>query len=265
MTNKTWMAVVVGLGFAAVAGCKGKDKQAASTAGSAAAGSAAEGLAGAGSATGSAAEAGSAAAGSAAPAGSVAIAEGEVKPGCFAWSASKQAAACIVGTAGLGVETELYLAYVGKGGSKMALELAPSGDAAPDAMPRVTAAAAKAASEALARDGFAPLAGAPQPVAADKPVTVNGVMFTLASQQTEKGGDNQPPTTKYTVTAKCNPTVFNLENEGEGLDLSASVRAVDDVTVVIDRHSHVAREGESSDFYQAAVLSKTTCTGFTAD
>jgi hypothetical protein len=264
MVFKAKMALVVGIGLAAVAGCKGKDKQPAPTAGSAA-GSAAAGSAAAGSAAGSAAE--GSAAGSAAPAGgSELLVAGQVKAGCFAWSSTKQAAACIVGTSGLGVEVEFSLATVGVAAAKTKLELAPAPeDSGVGAIPHVTPAAAKTANEALARDGFVALAGAPQTVT-DKPVDLNGVTFALTSKQTDPGGDNMPPTVKHTLTAKCGgKDVVVHEIAVEGLDLTVGVRAPSADYVIVELGEHVGREGESSDTSRAAVLDVKACKVFKAE
>jgi hypothetical protein len=277
---RTAAFLVLSIGVSLV-GCKGNDKDKAPapapspvagsaaagsvTAGSAAAGSAAAGSAAAGSAaagsadTGSAAAAGSAAGSAAEPAKPTAaepakLAEGEVTPGCFAWSTSKQSAVCVIGTTGLGVTPELTLVYVGTAVSPAPLDVEPAGNGL-----AVTPAAAKSISETLARDGYTTFASAPQNIS-DKPVVVGGVAFTLTSKRTAKGGENMPPTHKYTLTAKCGgKNVVVHENESEGLSVTATVRAPTAELIVIDLVDVIAREGEMSKTHHAAVFEVKAC------
>lgn len=114
-------------------------------------------------------------------------------------------------------------------------------------------------------------AAKPTEVAAAKPATAQDLVkgtalsigdasLTFDAEETNKGGDNQAPTQKGTVTAKCGgKDVTVLEREDEGGDYKVNARTADKL-VTVTMSTHIAREGETLDESDIATLDLATCT-----
>jgi hypothetical protein len=176
--------------------------------------------------------------------------------GCFAWSVSEKAVACVLGDRGT-ASTEVSLALLGE--KPQLLHLAKSEGAGAAPVP-IADAHIKAANDALASGGYAPIPGESKPLAAGASLDLGqGVSLTFTEKQTSPGGDNQPPTLSHKVTAKCaagEQTV--LEDTTEGAETSVTVRALGEYALV-EQETHIAREGEIADSYAAAVIALGTC------
>ena len=168
--------------------------------------------------------------------------------GCFAWSASRKAAACVTGSISNG-EPELYIEYVGAGASP-GLELSKT----------FAAAGITAVNESLAREGFSPLSGNDDALTAGKPLPVGSSLSILWTRtQTDPGGENQPPTHKNDLVATCNgKPVPLLTVEAEGDNPRPSVRSIGG-HALISLHVNIGREGEQADQFSAAVLDTASC------
>lgn len=166
--------------------------------------------------------------------------------GCFAWSDKLKAAACFVGTTGLGVDFEVKLHYVGAAGATPV--------AVTETLDQNTV---DAANKYLADNGFAAPATPKLLAAGDNtagPVTIN-----WTRKQSAPGGDNQPPTYKDTLVATCGAKKLTLlDTETEGGDLTAFATVQGDRVLVV-QHMHVGREGESSDTLDATVIDPAAC------
>jgi hypothetical protein len=185
-----------------------------------------------------------------------------MKRGCFGWSASKRAVACVVGTTGLGVGGKYAVVDVGTAATVL-MEV-DADHTMPGSIPQLTADNVDALHEELAKGGYAPLAGAPQAVT-DKQVEVNGVAFTLTRKQTRPGGHMMPPTEKHTLTATCSGKPIVLEqHEIEGLDLKVHVRAAGTDHVAVEIDGNIGREGERSDTAIAQLFDVKACKGVKA-
>jgi hypothetical protein len=172
--------------------------------------------------------------------------------GCFAWSPSRKAAACVTGSISNG-DPELFVEYVGAG-APPGLELSKAFDAAGLA----------AVNEALSRDGFTQLAGNDDAVTEGKAFPVGPSASSLSilwtRTQTDPGGENQPPSHKNELVATCNgKPVSLLTLEAEGDNPTVSVRTIG-AHALVSLHVHIAREGEQADQFSAAVLDTATCT-----
>ena len=97
-------------------------------------------------------------------------------------------------------------------------------------------------------------------LATDAPLDLGkGVLLTFTKKQTRAGGDNQPPTMKHIVMAKCaSGEVVVLQREDEGGDAKVDVTTAGD-RATINMHTHIGREGESSDQSDSATLDVATC------
>ncbi|HUS33402.1 MAG TPA: hypothetical protein VMZ53_33095 [Kofleriaceae bacterium] len=86
-----------------------------------------------------------------------------------------------------------------------------------------------------------------------------GVNVSFTKKQTVPSGENQAPTMKHTVTAKCGgKDVTVLEREDEGGDAKVNVKTAGD-QATFTMATHIAREGENLDETDTAVLDLATC------
>lgn len=167
--------------------------------------------------------------------------------GCFAWSATAKAAACVAGVRMSG-DTRYTLHYLDGKTHEVTL---------PDPIDDKTAAAVNAT---LASAGYQPISGDVKPLTAGAPLAVGkDATLSFTATQTDPGGDNQPPTMKHEVSATCagNTTPVH-ENEHEGGTAKVTVRMIGG-HAVIEIATHIGREGESGDILEAAVVDMATC------
>jgi hypothetical protein len=116
-----------------------------------------------------------------------------------------------------------------------------------------------------AKPAEAPAAAA-APAAIDKALAENapldlgkGVSVTFTKKETVPQGENQPPTMKHTVTAKCGgKDVVVLEREDEGGDAKVNVKTAGD-QATFTMATHIAREGEMLDETDTVVLDLAGC------
>jgi hypothetical protein len=176
----------------------------------------------------------------------VKLTAGELLLGCVGWSSKLNAAACFIGTTGLGFDVDVELRYLGAGAPAVKVG---------DPLEQATA---DAAHTYLAAEGYV----APSPgtvLVAGKDHVVGGATFGWRRDQTEPGGDNPPPTYTDVVTATCGAAKLELlSEETEGGDLEVTVHDQGARLLVVQK-MHVGREGESSDHLEAVVLDPKTC------
>jgi len=176
------------------------------------------------------------------------IATGEPAFGCFAWSPSLRAAACVTGT----IDRS-------DGPPKLAVTFVGATSAPATLNETVDDAAAKPIDAALAKDGYAALPPG-QKVEAGKPFDLGrGASVTVTEKETDAGGDNVAPTTKITATLTCGGKQISLyDHEDEGIGLAVHVHAVGS-HVILGLASGQHREGESIDAFEAVVLDPSSC------
>lgn len=164
--------------------------------------------------------------------------------GCFAHSESTKSFACVTGSRSLGIDPTLELRYLGSPATADELAEQPLPEA------RITELDAT-----LARDFYWALDGASTPLTA-QPLALAGTTITWKRNQTSPGGDNMAPTFDDSVT--CGTTAIFESKEGEGIDYKLAVRTVGTLGL-LEVTSHVGREGESTDAFEAVVFDTATC------
>jgi hypothetical protein len=174
--------------------------------------------------------------------------------GCFAWSASRKAAACVTGYRGTD-GARVKLAYLGMGGAPT--QLVESDEQFDH--PGPAEATVAEVNAALAVDGFTPL-GDKQALTEDQAHDLgNGVTVRLTRRLVSEGGDNEAPTHANTITATCKgKDVVMLAAELEGGTPTAWARQIGDHAIVEIQFA-IGREGEMSDEHHAAMLDSSTC------
>jgi hypothetical protein len=167
--------------------------------------------------------------------------------GCFAWSSATKTPACIGG----------MRSNTG-GDNEFSLDILDGRKSIPLTDPIGADTAALHNRGELA--GFERITVVPGGLTAGKPVeVVKGLTLTLTEQQTKPGGENEPPTKKFTIQATCGKTkaeVFSIEDEGS--TVTAATRVLGDV-VLVETINNVAREGESFQTAEAARIEVATC------
>lgn len=176
------------------------------------------------------------------------IATGEPTFGCFAWSPSLRAAACVTGT----VDRS-------DGPPKLAVTFVGAASAPVSLTEIVDDAAAKPVDDTLARDGYGALPEGRQ-VDAGRPFELgNGASVTVTATETAPGGDNLAPTTKITASVTCGGKQLSLyDDEDEGIGLAVRVHQVGR-HVILGLASGQHREGESIDAFEAVLIDTTSC------
>lgn len=179
-------------------------------------------------------------------------AEQEPELGCFAWTPISEVVACSVGETGSS-GSHVDVVFVGSEQPPMALVDDPNPFASADA-----AAVAKV-NDVLATQVYRPLPGTAKRAKPRGSVTVNGVALSIKRVQTDDGGPNMPPSADYWVYAACKGRKVELfEDGGEGVDVTASLRAVGaEVLVEIAAGQH--REGESRETMRVMFVDPVTC------
>jgi hypothetical protein len=159
--------------------------------------------------------------------------------GCLGWSPTEKAAACVTGTSGMGVEENYEVVF--EGSSEPASKL-------------------DAADATLAKLAIEPFPSPAKGIKAGVNDLGGGASLVWTAKETDKGGDNQPPTTKHEIVVTCanKKTAEVVNTEIEGSTPTVTVWSVPD-HVVIEVNTHIGREGESSETRTAMVLELATC------
>lgn len=182
------------------------------------------------------------------PAAKVAASD-DPRTGCFAWSPTLEAAACITGSHTVSAPAELWLGFLGA--SEPAVKLGAAIDGT----------VAAAVNATLARGGYVSLDAYPARL-----LTAGAAMklgdrtsITWTRTRTAAGGENQPPTHRNTVVVQCNGRDLELvRDETEGDNPEVSVRTVGE-HVIVETKIAFAREGELGDDVYAAAIDGVTC------
>ena len=175
------------------------------------------------------------------------LATGETQQGCFAWSESKKAAACVVGDQGTG-GNEVQLAYVGTAARTTLAE-------------SVDENTAKKENEVLARDGFVAFADQAVEVPQNTKTAAGGSLsLTWSIKQTTKGGNNVAPSHTGKVTATCNgkDTVIYEQKNVEGTTFEVLLRKLP-THALVEIKTHIAREGEFGHGTDAFLIDTASC------
>ncbi|MBL9020186.1 MAG: hypothetical protein JNL83_38730 [Myxococcales bacterium] len=183
----------------------------------------------------------------AAPINVAKLATGEPRQGCFAWSASNRAAACVVGFQGT-QDRELFLAYVGTDVRSPLADLVADGTA-------------RTENEVLAREGYVAFADKPVDVPPNAKIDAGGSLsLSWSITQTTKGGNNVAPSRKGKVTATCNgkSSVIYEQDEEEGKTFSVTLRTLTSHALV-EIKSELGREGEYGHGTHAILIDHATC------
>jgi hypothetical protein len=173
------------------------------------------------------------------------IAMSDSKLGCFAWSETLPAAACVVGHSGsTGNHTELQ--FLGRG-APAALPLVDSGLGGSTTVDKPHA---TKADDVLAKHQFKPLADdAVSPLIVKKPKDMQGATLRFTK--------NPSPL----IVAACNgKTTEVFHTDGEGETATANVRPLGSGFVLVEVSIHTAREGEFDDAFEAVLLDAASCT-----
>ncbi len=183
----------------------------------------------------------------AAPVKAATLATGETLQGCFAWSATKKAAACVVGEQGT-ADREISLAYVGT-------------DARSELADSVDDNTAKKENETLAKDGYVAFTDKAVDVVKDTKTDAGGSLsLTWTIKQTKKGGNNVAPSNAGKVTASCSgkDTVIFEQKEEEGRSFTVALRKLG-THALVEVKTSVGREGEYSHGVHAFLIDTASC------
>jgi hypothetical protein len=178
-----------------------------------------------------------------AAAGAAKVEAGKPPPrGCFGWSSTARAAACLTGS-----------------GEYTMIRFLGSDTPAIPAPATFDASLAAGVNDVLTRGGYTALPAATA-VEAGKPATMGAVTLNLSDKVTDPGGENVAPTHALALLASCGGKDVELyTGDVEGGSLVAAARAMGD-RIVVEWNLKVAREGEQSETGGAAVLDTTACT-----
>lgn len=164
------------------------------------------------------------------------LAAGPVKDGCFAWSASTKALACVVGSRIDGKPAKIGVSFLGGGGSPVSFS-DPVGEPT-----------ASAVSATLAKEGFEPITGDVQSLTVGTPLQVGAATLVWET----KPGMN-------IVNATCGDKSGEVvSNSGENRTAAVTARAVGD-HVVVEMTVTLTGEGATGKVLYASVLDATSC------
>jgi hypothetical protein len=188
-----------------------------------------------------------------APVNAAKLATGETRQGCFAWSATKKSAACVVGEQG-STGREVELAYVGTAARS------PLADSVDDGT-------AKKENDVLARDGYVAFADKAVEVPQNTKTDAGGSLsLTWTIKQTSKGGDSVAPSHTGKVTATCNgkDTVLHEQKNEEGQTFTVKLRTLG-THALVEVSTSLAREGEYAQGTRAFLIDTASCATTTAE
>lgn len=177
------------------------------------------------------------------------LALGETHQGCIGWSATKKAAACILGEDSDQVH-EAYLVYVGT--ERPRTSLAESIDEN----------TAKRENETLAKDGYVAFTDKPVDVAQGTKTAAGGSLsITWTLKQTKEGGNNVAPSYSGDVILTCggkDETLYHQLDE-EGLEFAVTLRKLG-THALVEMKLERAREGEFRRTTRVFLMDTASCT-----